>query len=61
MRSPVTLLIWVKFLYDSASRLVEMDRNAVGERPEPKYGLRAYFEPLKRLKDINCLSGKARR
>jgi len=33
----------------------------VGERPEPKYGLRAYFEPLKRLKDINCLSGKARR
>ena len=31
----------------------------MGERPEPRSGLRAYFEPPQRLKDINLLSGRA--
>ncbi len=42
-----------------ASGVVKMNRNAVGERPKPKSGLRAYFEPQKTsLKGISCLSGK---
>jgi len=44
-----------------ASGRVKMVRNAVGERPAPKSGLQAYFEPSRCLKDINFLTGPVRR
>ncbi len=50
-----------KIIVVGAFGLVKIGRDAVGERPKPKSGLRAYFDPLRTsLKAITSLSSEKR-
>ncbi len=49
------------WMFDSPYRSVEISRNAVGDRLEPKGGLQTYFEPRSAsLKDTSSLSSIGR-